>query len=678
MISSSGDIILSPTDGVGINTTDPLAKLDVLNSTGDSFRAGNGTNYFFVNQNGTAISVIPANQSYFSAYSVQASADTYSRLGLGLDTGSPYIALGPGNTDKDIFLKRDLGDFTISFGTTPSEKFRFTSAGYLGIGTPTPSVALDVVGDIKASGTIRNVTVSGTVAETAATVAKTTTISNYTLTTGDLLSITFTSGNTAAAATLNVNGTGAKNIRLGNTNVTAVNMTLAAGSTILMYYDGTYFQIMGSQRLTDTATNTYDRTYWNNAITAGVAIYDYKIVMQASNGKWYPLTLETGTGNTKTVSTQPFVINSPILYYATTTDVAANGTFANVYSEYPMTTLTYTANTSSWTNQQPIYLKGTINSNGEFVLDNTTYSSFISQTLPTSENGYVYILLGQMYSTTGLRLFQYHPMYEYKDGRVRPYGQGSTTFAGLTDTPSAYTSSGGYLVRVNAGATGLEFVEPGLFTDTNDYVDSVSFNSSDGVLTLGRTGALADLTADLDGRYALLSAGMPSGTEGQMLYNNAGTWTAFSGMYWDDVNSRLGIGTSTPSKALEVNGDIMLTGGSNRTISVAGSSDLYVKAGSDVMTAGDLNLLGGSTTSGDNGGHVIISGGHGGAIGGNVIINGGFNDITETYENVILASVGGMVGIGDTTPSSLLTVGNGDLFQVNSSGDLIKIKNVTY
>lgn len=38
----------------------------------------------------------------------------------------------------------------------------------------------------------------------------------------------------------------------------------------------------------------------------------------------------------------------------------------------------------------------------------------------------------------------------------------------------------------------------------------------------------------------------------------------------------------------------------------------------------------------------------------------------------------GNVGIGDTTPLSLLTVGNGDLFQVNSTGDLVKIKNVTY
>ena len=38
----------------------------------------------------------------------------------------------------------------------------------------------------------------------------------------------------------------------------------------------------------------------------------------------------------------------------------------------------------------------------------------------------------------------------------------------------------------------------------------------------------------------------------------------------------------------------------------------------------------------------------------------------------------GNVGIGDTTPASLLTVGSGDLFQVDSSGNLIKIRNIIY
>lgn len=38
----------------------------------------------------------------------------------------------------------------------------------------------------------------------------------------------------------------------------------------------------------------------------------------------------------------------------------------------------------------------------------------------------------------------------------------------------------------------------------------------------------------------------------------------------------------------------------------------------------------------------------------------------------------GYVGIGDTSPVSLLTVGNGDKFQVDTNGNIVKINNITY
>lgn len=180
--------------------------------------------------------------------------------------------------------------------------------------------------------------------------------------------------------------------------------------------------------------NNYDRTYWGNTITAGVAIYDYKLLMQGLDGRFYPLTLETGTGTTKTVSTQEFLVDSPILYYASTTDISAGGTLTNVYTEYPVTTLNYTANQASWVSQKPIYLKGKINTNGNFVLDDTTKTSFMTQDLPTSDDGFVYIMLGYMYSTTGLRLFQLHPVYEFKDGKIRNYIPEHThDFGGVID-----------------------------------------------------------------------------------------------------------------------------------------------------------------------------------------------------------------------------------------------------
>lgn len=38
-------------------------------------------------------------------------------------------------------------------------------------------------------------------------------------------------------------------------------------------------------------------------------------------------------------------------------------------------------------------------------------------------------------------------------------GSGVTTFVQLSDVPSAYTASGGFFVRVNSGATALEFTQ---------------------------------------------------------------------------------------------------------------------------------------------------------------------------------------------------------------------------
>lgn len=62
--------------------------------------------------------------------------------------------------------------------------------------------------------------------------------------------------------------------------------------------------------------------------------------------------------------------------------------------------------------------------------------------------------------------------------------------------------------------------------DTDNYVDSLSFNTSDGILTVGRTGALGDLTVDLDGRYQI------AGT-----YDNYVNWQITDGNQTDDVTT---------------------------------------------------------------------------------------------------------------------------------------------
>ena len=52
-------------------------------------------------------------------------------------------------------------------------------------------------------------------------------------------------------------------------------------------------------------------------------------------------------------------------------------------------------------------------------------------------------------------------------------------------------------------------------------------------------------------------------------------------------------------------------------------------------------------------------------------------EVDGTAINALTILGGGNVGIGDTTPASMFTVGAADLFQVNSSGNIVKINNVT-
>ena len=94
---------------------------------------------------------------------------------------------------------------------------------------------------------------------------------------------------------------------------------------------------------------------------------------------------------------------------------------------------------------------------------------------------------------------------------------GTVTSVGLS-MPSAFTvsnspvTSSGTLTVAGAGTTSQYIDGTGaLQTYVDNYVNSISFSTATGILTLGRTGGLANLTQDLDGRYLELGGGTMSG-----------------------------------------------------------------------------------------------------------------------------------------------------------------------
>lgn len=110
----------------------------------------------------------------------------------------------------------------------------------------------------------------GVCSTAAATVAKTVSISNFTLVTGARVAVTFTYS-VPGNATLNVNSTGAKNIRWLGSNV--FGGIIQAKDTVEMVYDGSYWYILAIDRVAvgslDFASASWDTI---NAIAqAGMA-----------------------------------------------------------------------------------------------------------------------------------------------------------------------------------------------------------------------------------------------------------------------------------------------------------------------------------------------------------------------------------------------------------------------
>jgi len=77
-----------------------------------------------------------------------------------------------------------------------------------------------------------------------------------------------------------------------------------------------------------------------------------------------------------------------------------------------------------------------------------------------------------------------------------------------------------------------------------------------------------------------------AGSDGQIQYNNGGSFGGASALYFDDVNSRVGIGTTTPQTPLGVNGNIDIVG-ANKSI-VFGRQSENGPHGLEVWNSGSL------------------------------------------------------------------------------------------
>lgn len=160
---------------------------------------------------------------------------------------------------------------------------------------------------------------------------------------------------------------------------------------------------------------------------------------------------------------------------------------------------------STLTANKPVYLVGVIDSTGAgYTLDTTWWT----QTLPTSEDGKIYIYLGTASSTTSIGWIHEHPIYWYKNSAVRLY-EGNKVYvplagdATITGVKTFSTSSGfNYSGIENATSNSARNVwfSHASKIGTPCYNDSFKYNPSTDVLTVGSiTGTAAKATGDKNG-----------------------------------------------------------------------------------------------------------------------------------------------------------------------------------
>lgn len=244
------------------------------------------------------------------------------------------------------------------------------------------------------------------------------------------------SGNATLNLTLsNGKTTGAKNCYYGG--ATRLTTHYPAGSTIRLIYRenvsiaGSATKYTGWWSDANYNSDTLDRTRYNRAIKCGGTAIVAGNLIVGSNGAYQHL--KTGAS---------FDISYPILYAGSA--ISANGTGTNNYLTIPFNVTT--TQPLSLTTYTPVYIKGKL-SGTEFSPISTTP---LTQTIPTSVDGYDYILLGQATSSsTEIYLMPEHPIFTYYKGGFKSFEQiaaeaaiNSDNLAGsLSEVNSALTES---------------------------------------------------------------------------------------------------------------------------------------------------------------------------------------------------------------------------------------------
>ena len=201
-------------------------------------------------------------------------------------------------------------------------------------------------------------------------------------------------------------------------------------------YDGI---TLGVTETGDRNDVNYYHRYQYAIRTTSTALYRYQICLSKIDKSLLPInTSNNVVATNKTLTTESFDPFGDIYYWNSTTTYNANGNVGDgaLYDQL-LCDLRYSFNVggydvaSTLVARKPLYLVAKIQLDGTAKLNATTP---LTQTLPTSSDGNIYIYLGQVYPDTypyRLYLTMNHPIYMYTNGGIQQYTEHSRTSEGL-------------------------------------------------------------------------------------------------------------------------------------------------------------------------------------------------------------------------------------------------------
>ena len=286
-------------------------------------------------------------------------------------------------------------------------------------------------------------------------------------------------GNGSYGTALQINDLGYKPI-VWNLN-SMITTRYSVGSVVWAVYNSTQTATLylgnGSQAITgcwqvmdynsDTTTVTNVRRYYGARLKPTTDLLDYVLVFRKNETHVVPMhSTPNGTsgaaaytGSTRTdkeMTTESFDPFGEILFYRNGSKVAANAVIptATLYQQNYLISVESTFNCGrTLTGNKELYLVVDLQSDGMVKL--ATDVNPWSQTLPTTNDGHLYICLGVMYNTYQIDFSMNHPIYYHDGTQLRMYtGAKIPTKTSELDNDSGFIAGPSASVEDNIPAFG--------------------------------------------------------------------------------------------------------------------------------------------------------------------------------------------------------------------------------